>query len=284
MTLPGDGAVRRLSRAEILHLTPYEDVNAILADLADGVVSILGDALAGLYLTGSLTYGDFDRGSSDIDFLAVLQRRMRSDERNRVAALHAGVAERHPVWAERIEGSYITEDMLDSIEPPATPRPYINGGAFWDPDPRYGNEWLINLYALRDCGVALAGPEPVELVPMVDIDDVRAASRRDLLEEWLPTVDDPEYFRSSHIQAYVTLTLCRIMHRDVHDRVVSKRVAARWVRETVPEEWVASLVERAKRWQHGEEMDAADEVRQLILFTRDWMERNGHYDVVGGRG
>lgn len=179
------------------------------------------------------------------------------------------VGERYPEWATRIEGSYITRDMLESVGPPEAPRPYVNGGAFWDPDPRYGNEWLVNLYAVRECGIALAGPEPNELIDPVKIEDVREASRRDLFEEWVPKLDDPAFFESSHHQAYATLTLCRILHRSENPDVVSKRVAADWVTSAYAERWITELVEKAERWQHGQELGQAGRVRDLVAFTRD---------------
>ena len=52
------------------HPTPYEDVNEVLALLLARQRAILGEGLVGLYLYGSLATGDFDRESSDIDFVA----------------------------------------------------------------------------------------------------------------------------------------------------------------------------------------------------------------------
>jgi hypothetical protein len=106
------------------------------------------------------------------------------------------------------------------------------------------------------------------LIGAVDIDLVREASRRDLMEDWVPKIDDPDFFEDSHLQAYVTMTLCRILHRATHDGVASKRVASAWVKETYGEPW-RSLVEKAEAWSHGEDMDSNAEVRDFIRFTRD---------------
>ncbi len=249
--------------------TPHDDVNDVLARLAKGAREVAGDRLVALWLTGSLTYGDFDRGSSDIDYLAVLTEPLGPEQRRALEALHAEIAVRLPAWADRIEGSWIPQDWLASIVPPAEGRPYVNGGAFWEPDPPYGNEWLINLYALRERGVALAGPEPRALIPPIDIGDVRRASARDLHAEWVPTLEDAGFFASSHHQAYVTLTMCRILHRAERDEVESKRVAAAWVKSRWPEPWLVDLVDRAEGWRHGEDLGQADEVRRLIVFARD---------------
>jgi hypothetical protein len=258
-----------MSLLDTASLSPHDDVNAIVMRLARAIDEIVGDHLVALYLTGSLTYGDFDRGSSDIDYLAVLNRPLGAVARASLAEAHERIAADYPEWAERIEGSYVLRSMLGSVEPPEQPRPYVNGGAFWNPDPHFGNEWLINLYAVRGCGIALIGPSPEQVIPPVAIADVREASRRDLLEEWVPKIDDTEFLGNSHYQAYLTLTLCRILHRAQNDQIVSKRVAAAWVRERYPEPWLLDLVDRAERWQHGKKLGDPQPVRDLIAFTRD---------------
>ena len=250
----------------IRRLTPHQDINDILVQLADGLTGILAGNLVGFYLTGSLTYGDFDRGSSDIDYLVVMDASVSNVQRQALVKLHERIGERYPEWRERIEGSYVTRDMLPKGHPPEQGRPYVNGGAFWEPDPPYGHEWLLNLYVLRACGAALIGPEPADLIGPVAIEDVREASRRDLVEDWLPKAGDAAFFADSHLQAYVTLTLCRILHRAAHDGVASKRVASVWVKATYGEPW-RSLVERAEGWSHGEDMRSNAEVRDFIRFT-----------------
>lgn len=257
---------------EIIRLTPHPDVNGILAVLSERLSDLLGDQLVGLYLTGSLTYGDFDRGSSDIDFLAILSHALSQEQRGQVRGMHARIGEDNPLWAERIEGSYITKDLLENVEPPRTPRPYINGGRFWDPDPVYGYEWILNLYVLYECGVALVGPDPKNVMGPIDIDVVRRASKKDLYEEWVPKLKDQSFFEKSHHQAYVVLTLCRILHRATNDSVASKRVASAWVKHTYGRPWIA-LVERAEQWQHGQEMNAAQHVLDFIEFTREELNR-----------
>lgn len=268
-----------MRRDEVIRLTSHGDVNIILLGLTAHIGQIAGSQLVGLYLTGSLTYGDFDRGSSDIDYLAILEGQLTPAMRAELAEAHAAIGRSHPEWESRIEGSYITRSMLSCLEPPAEPRPYINGGAFWDPDPRYGHEWLVNLYALRACGVALLGPPAAQLIPPIAIEDVRRASWRDLLEEWVPKLEDPAYFDTSHHHAYVTLTICRILHRAVSEEVVSKRVAAAWVRQATDEPWIVELIDRAARWQHGDRMGDPQPVLDLIAFARNrWRQGLGVSD------
>lgn len=258
---------------QIATLTPYQDVNEILVELVKGLDDSLGERLVGFYLTGSLTYGDFDRGSSDIDYLVVMDAEITDHQRSALAALHGDIGVSFPEWRERIEGSYVTRDMLPGTIPPPQGRPYINQGAFWDPDPPYGNEWLLNLYVLRECGLALFGPAPEELIGPVAIQAVQEASKRDLMEDWLPKAKAAAFFEDSHTQAYVTLTLCRILHRAANDGVASKRAASAWVKETCGEPW-RSLIERAEAWSHGEDMNSNAEVRDFIHFTARKVNRH----------
>ena len=56
---------------DISKVTPYQDVNNVLLSMAQGIERILGNNLLGLYLCGSLSYGDFNPESSDIDLVAM---------------------------------------------------------------------------------------------------------------------------------------------------------------------------------------------------------------------
>ncbi len=245
------------------NLTLYPDINDLLTLLSKSLQEIFENQLVGLYLTGSLTYGDFDRSSSDIDFLAVLKRPLSKIQVERLRNMHTHIGERYPIWAQRIEGSYITKDMLSNIEPPKIPRPYINGGKLYDAP--YGNEWLLNLHVLYECGVTLVGPEPKKLIGPVDINLVREASKRDLYEEWEPKLNNFLDLEDGHFQAYLILTLCRILHIEKNDEVASKKAAAAWVKKTYPM-W-NNLIEKAENWQYGQEMTALEETLNLLRFT-----------------
>jgi hypothetical protein len=57
-------------------------------------------------------------------------------------------------WVRRIKGSYITQEMLANVEPPTPPLgPTTAKAAFGILIPGFGNEWLLNLQVLGECGV-----------------------------------------------------------------------------------------------------------------------------------
>jgi predicted nucleotidyltransferase len=53
-----------------MRVTEYANVDELLGALLSEVRNILGEKLVGLYLYGSLAWGDFDHEVSDIDLLA----------------------------------------------------------------------------------------------------------------------------------------------------------------------------------------------------------------------
>jgi hypothetical protein len=251
-------------------LTASPDVLAVIRALQGGIPQVLGDTLVGLYLTGSLSYGGFDPASSDIDFLALCRQRPRADEIAALSAMHRDVASQTADWAERIEGSYIWESLLASREPPSEPRPYINGGTLWTPEPRYGQEWTMNLFVLHERGVAVVGPPAAEVFPRVSLHSMRQASLRSLHEQWEPLLVNDSPLDDPHYQAYSTLTLCRILHTQQVSGVASKRDAAHWVQATygdVSGETIRHTVERAKQWQVGQPLDMKRAVLELLRFT-----------------
>ncbi len=158
--------------------------------------------------------------------------------------------------------------MIKTKDRPKEQRPYVNGGKV--NSYKYGNEWIINLYALQETGIAIVGVEPSQMFPKVTIEDVREASKQDLLSDWQPKIGDPnafnhEGYNSNHLKAYAVLTMCRILHRAKNDGSVSKRVASSWTKETY-KEW-ADLVEQAEEWQHGKAMSSDNRAKDFIQFT-----------------
>lgn len=245
-------------------LTPHAEVNEIIAVMTQEVQGLIGDELVGLYLTGSVTYGDFNPGRSDIDFLAVMKTPLTKEKMDEIKAMHERIGENNPKWAERIECSYIPADFLQNVLPPKTPRPYFGEGKFYPAAP-YGNEWIINQYLLYKHGVALIGTDFKKLVKPIDIKNVQKACIRDLFAEWEPKITDPNYLKNSHYQSYVALNLCRILYTIMCNDVTSKTVSASWAKQEFPE-W-SGLINKAENWKYGEEMNLREETAEFIKFV-----------------
>ncbi|MEP7294100.1 MAG: aminoglycoside adenylyltransferase domain-containing protein, partial [Chloroflexota bacterium] len=229
--------------------TPYQDINEVLDSLTRGIERILGEKLVGLYLTGSLSYGDFNPASSDIDLVAVVRTPLTPGEIRLIADLHTSEGQKFPRWAKRVECSYLPIALLDHILPPQAPRPYTGEGIFY-PEAGYGNEWIINLYLQYEHGITLVGTEFKLLTAPIAIGEVQKACIRDLFREWEPKLKTPEWLDNPHYQSYLVLNLCRIVYTVLRKATGSKTVSAAWMKSQYGE-WSA-LIEAAEGWQYGE--------------------------------
>jgi hypothetical protein len=247
-------------------LTPYPAINNVLTAWAEGLKRLLGKQIVGLYLSGSLAYGDFVPDRSDIDLQAVVSGPLTEDELNLIEQLHQNIERGCPEWANRIECSYVPGELMREPTPPRTPRPWWGFGTLYRAAPA-GNEWIINHYLLARHGIVIAGPDFRELIPPIDIDSVRHASARDLFQEWVPKVDDAAWLSNSHFQSYLVLNLCRILHTVIQGQPGSKKVAGQWAKSEYPQ-W-KNLIEEAERWRYGAEMKRRADAVAFLRFAVD---------------
>ncbi len=217
-----------------------------------------------MYLTGSLSYGDFNEKRSDIDLAVVLKKPASLEKIKLVKKLHSDAEQKYKKWSKKIECSYIPLDMLQNILPPKTPRPYIGGGIFYSKAP-YGNEWIINQYFLYKNGIALIGPDFKTLVEPIKISDVKEACIKDLYREWEPKISDTAYLVDSHQQSYVVLNLCRILYTLLTGKLASKQKSASWIKSEFGE-W-KKLIDTANAWGYGKEMNRKNETINFIKFV-----------------
>jgi predicted nucleotidyltransferase len=242
----------------------HPDVDAVLLQLTQDIQQALQNNLLGLYLFGSLSYGDFKPESSDIDLVAIVKEPLTSDELQLVQALHKQIAAQYPRWEERVECSYTPIGLFENIIPPKEPRPYYGGGIFYAQAP-YGNEWIINNYLLYKHSIPLIGADFKTLIKPVAILEVQKASVRDLFQEWEPKIADRQWLANSHYQSYLVLNLCRILYTVLTGVAGTKKVSAEWVKTNFPQ-W-RDLITQAQVWQYDKEMQLQDQAIDFIKFT-----------------
>jgi hypothetical protein len=244
--------------------TPYPDINAVLHMLLADVQAALGDLFVGLYVHGSLASGDFDPERSDIDFVVVTAEALPDTIFPTLAAMHSRIIGSGLSWATKLEGTYFPQQALRRYQPSDTLYPSLNEARFYMGT--HGSDWVIQCHILREHGIALAGPNPRDLIDPVAPDDLRRAMRALLREWWAPMLDDTTRLRSPEYQAYAVLTMCRALYTLETGAVASKPVAARWVQAALGNPRVM-LIERALSWRAGMPLDALDEVLDFIQYT-----------------
>jgi hypothetical protein len=213
----------------------------VLDRLREGQRRVLGDELIGLYLFGSAATGNFEPGISDVDTVAVVRSNPTATQIRALAALHGANADEMPEWDDRVETVYLSSGALYGFRTGTYPAARISPG-----EPFHAIEvdpsWLIDWYQLRAVGIALSGPPVTTVVPAISLEEYVEAVRRHLLG-WSAWAD----FDRAGGQSYAILTACRALRTARTGDHVSKREAAAWTTDQLPEH--AGLIEQALVWR-----------------------------------
>src|SRR5512144_1440805 len=92
--------------------TSYPDVNEVLNLLLSSAREVLDDQFVGMYLYGSLSSGDFNPESSDIDFLVVTASSLSEENVAALEAMHQRLWSSGMKWASKLEGAYVPEALI----------------------------------------------------------------------------------------------------------------------------------------------------------------------------
>jgi hypothetical protein len=247
--------------------TQYPDVNEILKLLLASVQEILGDQFIGMYLYGSLSSGDFNPETSDVDFLVVTDDLLAEEKIAALESMHKQIWESGMKWASKLEGSYIPRKYIRCHDANNPPCPTVNEGKFYID--RHSSDWIIQRHIVREYGVVLAGPNPKTLIDPITPDELRTAVLGILDEWWFPMLDDATWMRQhgSNYHGFAVITMCRALRALEHGTIVSKPTAIQWARDNLDSQW-HPLIDQAVASQYGEHSEFLNETLEFIRFTR----------------
>jgi predicted nucleotidyltransferase len=249
--------------------TKYPEINKTLELLLSSATRVLGGQLVGMYLYGSLSSGDFDLATSDIDFLIVTNSTLSDKTIGELESMHHQIWNSGPKWAAKLEGSYIPKRDIRRHDPHSAPCPTVNEGKFYL-DKR-GSDWIIQRHVIREQGIVLAGPDPKTLIDPVNPQEIRRSVVGVLHEWWFPMLEDPSWLKKhgAEYHAFAILTMCRALYTIENGTVVSKPTAARWAQGALGERW-SQIIERALAARHDKPDPGLFEAAlELIRFTRE---------------
>lgn len=233
------------------HPTAYDALNDVLADLVTGAQAALGESFIAAYLQGSFAVGDWD-AYSDVDFLIVAAREISDVEMTRLSALHARLFARPEPWAQHLEGSYIPAARLNTPTPAREPLLFLDNGSHTLIRSAHCDT-LVTRWAVRECGITLAGPPPHTLIDPVSPDELRDEVRNKIHDWHEATLANPQWLDNRWGQAYCVLQYCRMLHTLHTGRVGSKLAGAQWAQNALDPRW-AGLIQRA--WAERPNPDA----------------------------
>ncbi len=255
-----------------LRYTPYDDVNQVLTILHENVKAILKEQFVGMYLYGSLSSGDFNPESSDIDFLVVTTDHLSEKTISELEAMHKLTWATSLKRAGKLEGAYIPKELIRKHDPNSAACPTINEGRFYLDAP--GSDWVIQRHVVRECGVVLEGPDPKTLIDFVSPDDIRFCILGVLNEWWFPMLNDASWLRDKGDgdRAFAVITMCRVLHSLEHGSITSKPKAAQWARTKVDSQWKQLIDKAVAVSNHEEENIFLDETLDFIQHIKQRIE------------
>src|SRR6266540_2885494 len=99
-----------------MQLTPYPDINDLLDTLLSQIQAVLHQKLVGVYLYGSLVWGDFDYDISDIDLLVATSSDIDDNEFSDLQRMHQDFVDQYKRWNDRIEIAYLSVAALQTFK------------------------------------------------------------------------------------------------------------------------------------------------------------------------
>ncbi|HET9908257.1 MAG TPA: aminoglycoside adenylyltransferase domain-containing protein [Anaerolineales bacterium] len=252
----------------------FPDVNEVLNMLLSKVKRILKEQFVGMYLYGSLSSGDFNPATSDIDFLVVTTDTLTPETVTKLEAMHQETWATSLKRAGKLEGAYLPSELVCRHDPNGPLCPTVNEGKFY-PD-RPGSDWIIQRHVVREHGVVLDGPDPKTLIEPVGPDEIRRAVMGILHEWWFPMLDDPSWLRDhdNGYRAFAVVTMCRVLHALEYGTIVSKPKAIHWAGTQLDKLW-KELIEKAAPVSPYNDVDIPlDKALNFIGFTREQTLKN----------
>lgn len=250
-------------------ITPYADLDALLAELLRHWQRILGKELVGAYVQGSFALGSGDQ-QSDCDWLVATRAPLTEPQIARLRELHDEIPTREGHWCHGLEGSYAPVEELASIDHLGRKWLFNDHGhrtLEWDDHCNRGfTRWI-----LREHGITLAGPAPRSFMPVVPADLLRreaAASLPTLLDDLATWIDIDTIAWG---QRYAVVTACRVLYTLQTAEVASKPGALEWALRTLAPRWRPLLAqvrdERGHGWQPNQppRPGEADTARAFVV-------------------
>ena len=248
--------------------TPYLDVNQRLNLLLANVKKIMGDQFVGMYLYGSLSGGDFNSETSDIDFLVVTNSTLSDPTVTELETMHRAMWATGNKWFSKLEGSYVPQALIRRHDPNGSPCPTVNEGRFFVE--KRGSDWIIQRHVIREFGVIVEGPDPKTLIDAVSPDELRGAVLGLLEEWWFPMLYDPSWLldHGDEYHAFAVITMCRVLHALEHGTIVSKPKAVEWARKKLGNPWLVLIDKAVAASHHQKQEDFLDETLDFVRFVK----------------
>lgn len=234
--------------------------------------------LEGLYLHGSLGFGEWYVGTSDVDFVAVLSRRADREVADVLDRVHGDLQLHFPTPS--FDGMHLTWDDLAQA-PDACPDVPCTLGGHWETEGRMDVN-PVTWHELGLNGMVMRGPGLAEVPLWSDQRALRQYTHDNLAAYWSETADSLVQFPSEagkpEMVTWMVLGTSRLHHLLATDELTSKSGAGIYALDAFGERWRRLVAEalcwREQRMVSGTYQGREDErAADVIEFSQMVVER-----------
>jgi hypothetical protein len=249
-----------------------QDVASVTAAFLRAAQALAPGLIDGLYLHGSLGFGEYFPGASDVDFVAVLSARPDEAQLAALASAHQDVQDAFP--QPRFEGVHVLRADL-SQPPDACPDvPYVFQGSF-QPSGRFSVN-PVTWHELAWHGITMHGPELTDGQVWTDHAALRSFTYCNLTSYWAPVAAQlraapPEAITAENV-SWCVLGISRLHYLLVAGSMTSKSGAGRHALTAFGPRW-QPIVREALRVREQPDLgsdygdDAVAKGRDTAAFT-----------------
>ena len=216
--------------------TNFRELNFVLQQFVEQILSILGDNVVGIYLQGSHAVGDADE-DSDCDVMVVIRKPLADADIPVLNGMHQSLFDEiEGYWSEHLEGSYFPADLLQKWTPNQPLLHYFGNGSTKIELSDHDNTQIMR-WSMREYGITLFGTPVADLIDEVSPDALKAEVR-EVMDEWgRELLADPRCFDGRWCQAFVVVSYCRMLHTLAAGRVHSKPAGVAWATANLDPQW-----------------------------------------------
>jgi hypothetical protein len=213
------------------------EVTAITRRFLELIDASAPGLVTGLYLRGSLAFGEYFPGQSDVDFTAVLAKRPSADQLGALASAHAAVYDAHP--APHFDGFHLLRSDLASPPVNCPDLPCMFAGRLrpagrFDVNP-------VSWHELAERAVVIRGPAVTEADVWTDDDALLDYTHANLTSYWAGVGEELRAQADAAVTpravAWCVLGVSRLHHLLATGALTSKSGAGRYALTAFGPRW-----------------------------------------------
>jgi hypothetical protein len=211
-------------------------IQPLLGEYIDCLQQALPGLFSGVYIEGSIALDAFNAYHSDIDFIALTNHPVNDHHAKVLRSIHHTISAKYPQW--QLQGRYIGWADLAKLD--RSRAAYLN---YHEGILRNQTGFCVDdvdWWVLKNHGIVLIGPSPVELPYNVDWDVLVARMYDNMNTYWRSFVTQPgrmAWLYADYGIAWAVLGVLRQYYTFRENNITSKEGAGDYALKHVPARW-----------------------------------------------